>query len=275
MSGWNPPPANPPGDPGPHGPYGPPGPPPAPPGPSGPAGPPPAPPGPPPHGGQPPPHGAPGPIMPAGPPGPPRRKRGPGCIIGVLAGAFALVMLLAVGAFAVYFVSTSHELSTPRTAGGMTLDKRYDKGADDLADTLRRAIRSSTTPENADWADGVYRDGDLAFLFIGFTGTYDRDNVISRLDRNLRSTLSTPSVRITTRLWEIDDSGGDGTGLCGRLTAAAQSTYAHSSVCGWATRTSFALVVPAGEYEKGNEPAQYKVSGLQRVMRSVRADVED
>ena len=213
--------------------------------------------------------------MPAGPPGPPRRKRGPGCVIGVLAGAFALVLLLGGGAFAFYFVSTSHELSTPRTAGGMTLDNRYDKGADDLADTLRGAIRTTTSPTNPDWTDGVYRDGELAFLFIGFSGSYDRDNVISQLDFHLRRALSTPSVRVTTRIWEIDDSGGDGTGLCGRVTATAKSTYAHSSVCGWATRTTFALVVPAGNFAKGNEPAKYKVSGLQRVMRALRADVED
>ncbi|MFG2091202.1 MULTISPECIES: hypothetical protein [unclassified Spirillospora] len=213
--------------------------------------------------------------MPGRPPGAPRRKRGPGCVIGLLAGAFVLVLVLAVGGFAVYLAGTSHELSTPRTAGGMTLDNRYDKGADDLADTLRGAIRSTTRPSGSDWADGVYRDGDLAFLFIGFSGSYDRDNVISQLDFHLRHALSTPSVRVTTRLWEIDDPGGDGTGFCGRVTAAAKSTYAYSSVCGWATRTTFALVVPAGNYTKSNEPREYKVSGLQRVMRAVRADVED
>lgn len=259
MSGWNPPPPNPPGAPGPQGPYGPHGPPPAPPGPPGP-----------------PPHGGPGPVMPGGPPmAPPRRKGGPGCLIGVLAGVFALVLVLVGGGVVLYFASTSHDLSTPRVAGGMTLDNSYDKSADDLADTLRRAIRSSTVPTDADWADGVYRRGDLKFLFIGFSGSYDRDNVISRLDHNLRNTLSTPTVSVTTRLWEIGDPGGDGTGLCGRVTARTRSTYAYSSVCGWSTRTTFALIVPAGNYTRGSEPAEYKVPGLQRIMRAVRADVED
>ncbi|WP_207943329.1 hypothetical protein, partial [Actinomadura sp. KC345] len=217
----------------------------------------------------------PGPGMPAPPPGGHRRKRGPGCLIGLLAGGFALVLLLAGGGFGFYYMSTSHELSTPRSAGGLTLDSRYDKGADDLADTMRRVIRSSTSPSNADWEDGVYRDGELAYLLIGFTGSYDRDNLVSRLSSNLRNELSTDDVRVTTRIYEIDDPGGDGTGLCGRLTASAGSTYSYNSICGWATRTTFALVIPAGGKSAGRtEPPQYKVSGLQRVMRDLREDVE-
>ncbi|MGP4029779.1 hypothetical protein [Actinomadura sp. 3N407] len=210
------------------------------------------------------------------PPGGPRRKRGPGLLIGLLAGAFVLVLVLSGGGVAFYLASTSHELSTPSRAGGMTLDNSYDKGADDLADTMRRVMRSSTTPSNADWADGVYRDGDLAFLFIGFSGEYERDRLISQLHFHLRNALSTDDVRVTSRIWEIADSGGDGTGLCGRLTAAAKSRYSYTSICGWSTRTTFALVIPAGgKVSRGNEPPEYKVAGLQRVMRALREDVED
>lgn len=252
MSGWNPPPTGPPG-------------PPRPPGPPGPHGP---------HG-FPGPHGMPGPGMPV-PPGGGRRKRGPGLLIGLLAGAFVLVLVLSGGGVAFYLASTSHELSTPSRAGGMTLDRSYDKTADDLADTIRGVMRDSASPTNADWADGVYRDGDLAFLFIGFSGAHERDKLISRLDFRLRNALSTDDVRVTTRVWEIDDVGGDGMGFCGRVTASAKSRYSHNSICGWSTRTTFALVIPAGGKTAGEkEPPEYKVSGLQRVMRALREDVED
>src|SRR5690606_10133244 len=130
MSNWNPPP------PGPPGPAGPPG----PPGPPGVPGPPPAPPGP---GAPVPPPGLPGPR-----PGGQRRKRGPGCVIGVLAGAFALVLLLVLGAVGVYYVTTDHELSTPPMAGGMVLERGRDQQADRFADELRRVILSTTTPRD-------------------------------------------------------------------------------------------------------------------------------
>ncbi|TDC89683.1 hypothetical protein [Actinomadura sp. 7K507] len=95
------------------------------------------------------------------------------------------------------------------------------------------------------------------------------------MDFHLRNAFSTDDVRVTTRIWEIEDSGGDGMGLCGRLTATQRSTYSYNSICGWATRTTFALVIPNGGKTPGRtEPPEYKVSGLQRVMRDIRADVE-
>ncbi len=258
MSNWNPPP------PGPPGPAGPPG----PPGPPGVPGPPPAPPGP----GAP----VPPPGMPVPPPGGQRRKRGPGCVIGVLAGAFALVLLLVLGAVGVYYVTTDHELSTPPTAGGMVLERGRDQQADRFADELRRVIRSTTTPSDADFVRGVYRKRDLRFMLVGFSGDYDRKDSLSMrrsLAFHLTNALSTRTTRVMATFHEISDAGGDGTGFCARVTATTQSAYSNTSICGWATRTSFALVVPLARTGRP-EPPEYKIAGLRKVMRDLREDVE-
>ncbi|GGV40299.1 hypothetical protein GCM10010182_76110 [Actinomadura cremea] len=278
MSGWNPPPPPDP-NPGPHDPH-------APPGSSGPHGPP----GP--HGPHIP-HGAPGaygppafpggPGMPGGPmppPVPPRRERGKGLLIGLLAGGFALLLVLGVGGYAVYYTSTAHELTIPDRAGGMTLDESAEAARlyTELIPDMRRVVLGATDATDYDWRQGLYRDGDLAFLVVGFTGGYDGDNLVSALSNAVGRELSTDDARVTSRIWEIDDPGGDGTGLCGRLTASAEraTAYAHTSICGWAGRTTFALVIPivTEPEQQRDEPPEYEVTGLQRVMRDIRADVE-
>ncbi|OLT20817.1 hypothetical protein BJF79_15720 [Actinomadura sp. CNU-125] len=218
--------------------------------------------------------GAPGPGMPMGPP---RRKRGKGLLIGLLAGGFALVVL-AVGGVGFYILRSSHEITTPRSAGGMTLDIQATGETDETYEEMQRVIRSTIAPSGGDWVRGVYRDGDLGFLLIGYTGGYDqRDKLDSKLDFHLRNSLSLGEAEISTRIWQIEDAGGDGDAFCGRVTAKLRSSYTHSSICAWATRTTFAVVLPLGGKVAGRdaaEPPEYKVAGLQRVMRDLRADVE-
>lgn len=251
MSGWNPPPAGPPGlpgGPGPQGPFGPPG-----------------------------PHGGPAPGMPAPPPGPPRRKRGPGLLIGLLAGAFVLVLAIAGGAFAFFYLGTSHELSTPSVAGGMSRDTKAEDQLEDTIDILHRVVMNTARVDGVKYSSAVYRDGDKAYIFVGSTGPYKEDNIVTSLDRVLRSELSTGAARVTTQTYEIENSGGDGKAVCSRLTASATSVtaYSHNSVCTWATRTTFGLVMPVKTSTSQKEAPEYKVQGLQRVMRAIRADVED
>ncbi|HLV73878.1 MAG TPA: hypothetical protein VKY91_13945 [Vulgatibacteraceae bacterium] len=197
-------------------------------------------------------------------------------MIGVLAGAFALVLLLVLGAVGVYYVTTDHELSTPPMAGGMVLERGRDQQADRFADELRRVIRSTTTPSDADFVRGVYRKRDLRFMLVGFSGDYDRKDSLSMrrsLAFHLTNALSTRTTRVMATFHEISDAGGDGTGFCARVTATAQGAYSNTSICGWATRTSFALVVPLARTGR-LEPPEYKIAGLRKVMRDLREDVE-
>ncbi|RSN66822.1 hypothetical protein DMH08_15635 [Actinomadura sp. WAC 06369] len=199
-------------------------------------------------------------------------------LIGLLAGGFALVLLV-VGGAGYYVLSTDHKITTPRSAGGMTLDILATGKYDDAYEEMQRVIRSTIAPADGDWVRGVYRDGDLGFLLIGYTGGYEqRDGLVSKLDFHLRNSLSLGEADVSVRIWEIDDAGGDGEAFCGRVTTTVRSSsYAHSSICAWATRTTFAVVLPLGVKVAGQdraEPPEYKVEGLQRVMRDLRADVE-
>ncbi|MBE1538032.1 hypothetical protein [Actinomadura algeriensis] len=279
MSGWNPPPnPGPPGPPDPNAPSGPQGHPahpgapgqpgPGAPGPYGVPGQPAAP-------GQFGPPGAPGQF---GPPGPPSgRKRGKGLLIGLLAGGFAVLLVLGGGGFAFYLMSTSHELSAPSTAGGMSRDTSAERELDDTVDILRRVVMLTANPDGFEYSSAIYRDGDLAYLFVGGTGPYERGSLVSRLDQTLRAELSTDDLRVSTQTYGIEDAGGDGEAVCSRLTAQPESgaaRYSHNSVCVWSTRTTFGLVMPVGTANGQDEPPQYKVQGLQQVMRDIRADVE-
>ncbi|QFG21085.1 hypothetical protein F7P10_07950 [Actinomadura sp. WMMB 499] len=188
--------------------------------------------------------------------------------------------MLGVGGFAVYYVSTDHELSIPSRAGGMTLDSSAEAARlyTQIVPELRRVVLETTNATDYDFYRGLYRDGDLAFLVVGITGDPDADNLVSELSFAVRNELSTDDASVSSRIWGIDDAGGDGEAVCGRLTVAAEkvTAYSHSSICAWASRTTFALVVPifTAPDQRENEPPEYEVAGLQRVMRDLRADIE-
>ena len=224
-----------------------------------------------------------GPVRPAGPPppggpspgpphGPPRSGTGTGKVIGCLAGvAVAALFLLGGGGYFVYLSRTSHTLSTPPSAGGLSRDFAAEPTVNETVRKLRTVLIQASGYKVTGRVSAVYGTGEEKYLFVGGTGKHDAkyperflNTAVARTFTGSKGVSSTPStVKIT-------DAGGDGIALS---TSIRISLYTPSGprtltahLATWSTRTTMGIVMEVGASRSAALPS---------VMRRIRADVED
>lgn len=259
LSGWNPPP--PPGGGAPYPPFAPGGPP--PPGSHGGPG------GPVPPGGAVPPGG----TFPGAPYGPPRRRGGGGKVLGCLIVGVVVFVLLCAGGYGIYLQQTSHTLTAPSSAGGMSRDSAAEAKADDAISRLGRVLSEASDYKVHRTVSAVYGLGKEKYLFVGGTGEHDLKYPEEDFNRavmgaftGVENTVYSPSTV------KMSDAGGDGVGLSTTIQvsitipgATTRNTTGH--MASWSTRTTMGIVMQIGEPSESID--------LPSVMRRIRADVED
>ncbi|QKW37988.1 hypothetical protein HUT06_31595 [Actinomadura sp. NAK00032] len=221
-----------------------------------------------------------GPVPPGGPfpgapYGPPRRKGG-GKALAILIGAAALVVLLGVGGYAIYFVRTSHTLSTPAVADGLSRDYPAESGTRKAVDKLTDIIYAAGT----DWkvrstVSAVYGNGGEKYLFVGVNGDHKLKDpeiaVNGAFSAEFRDSGGT-TYRVST--FKSQDAGGDGVALGTNVYAQTQgptgTTSSTTFFASWSTRTTFAIIT---RIAIDDEHDRHK--DVQDTMRDIRADVED
>ncbi|RFS83224.1 hypothetical protein D0T12_24060 [Actinomadura spongiicola] len=216
----------------------------------------------------------PGGPFPGAPYGPPRR-RGGGKVIGFLAGAVVLILVLAVGGYAAYLVRTSHELSTPPVADGLSRDPAAEASSEKLVEKLTSVIYAAAT----DWAvkgtvSAVYGNGDERVLFVGVNGTHDLNDPQASFNSAVAAEFrddGQTSYRPETS--NPQDACGDGVALITVIHTETRgptgSTGSSTTLAMWSTRTTFAIVTTI---DIGTEIDRHK--DLLAKMCDTRADVE-
>lgn len=217
----------------------------------------------------------PGAPFPGAPYGPPRRKSG-GKALAILIGAAALAVLLGVGGYAVYFARTSHTLTTPAVADGMSRDYPAESSTQKAVEKLTSIIYNAGT----DWkarsnVSAVYGNGGEKYLYVGVNGDHKLKNpeiaLSGAFSAEFRDSGAT-IYRVST--FKSQDAGGDGVALGTDVYAQTQgptgTTSSTTSFAAWSTRTTFAIVT---RIAIDSEHDRHK--DLQATMRDIRADVED
>ncbi|RKS77299.1 hypothetical protein BZB76_2680 [Actinomadura pelletieri DSM 43383] len=219
-----------------------------------------------------PPH--PGGPYPGAPYGPPRRGGSGGRkLLGCLFVGVVMVLLVGVGGYVVYLQRTSHTLSTPLSAGGLTRDTDAEANAKETISRLNTVLSEATDYDVQQRVSAIYGTGEEKYLFVGGTGEHDLkypvqdfNGAVSTAFSGIEKTIYSPSTV------KISDAGGDGVALSTVLQIqiigpTGRTTYSTGQLAAWSTRTTMGIVMRAGRPSESID--------LATVMRNIRKDVED
>lgn len=224
--------------------------------------------------------------------GPPQRvtSGGVGCVIaaivGVVLAAFLLVGAVVVATGVVTLGARNgggvHEISIPDTAAGRPRDPSGESNA--MLQTWiakhKQVIRQASDNKITDIRYGLYGRGHDRYLFVGGTGKADPGNLPPEFSRAVNQIL--PSTKLVKNLVTIPSAAPDGNAVCVRIRYGdpklARLAPGATSICAWATTTSFGVVQPAGHPDFTAmlwQPTSIDHTTVVAVMRDIRADVED
>ncbi|MGW5418221.1 hypothetical protein [Actinomadura geliboluensis] len=214
----------------------------------------------------------PGGSFPGAPYGPPRRRGGGGKALGCLIGGFVVFLLLCAGGYGIYLQQTSHTLTAPSSAGGMSRDTATEAKADDAVNRLSRILSDASDYKVHRTVSAVYGLGKEKYLFVGGTGDHrlkypeqDFNGAVGSAFTGIDNTVYSPSTV------KLSDAGGDGVGLSTTIQVSIITSAGTRNTTGymasWSTRTTMGIVMQIGEPSESID--------LPSVMRRIRADVED
>ncbi|SNT48092.1 hypothetical protein SAMN05443665_103437 [Actinomadura meyerae] len=214
----------------------------------------------------------PGGPVPGAPYGPPRRRGGGGKVLGCLVVGFVVFVLLCAGGYGIYLQRTSHTLSAPSSAGGMSRDTAAEAKIDDAVNRLGRILSEASGYKVHRTVSAVYGLGKEKYLFIGGTGDHrlkypeqDFNRAVMGAFTGIEKTVYSPSTI------KLSDAGGDGVGLFTtiqvQIITSAGTRNTTGYMAAWSTRTTMGIVMPIGEPSGSID--------VPSVMRRIRADVED
>ncbi|WUI01760.1 hypothetical protein OHR68_08070 [Spirillospora sp. NBC_00431] len=220
-----------------------------------------------------------GPVHPGGPfpgapYGPPRRSGSGGRkFLIFLVVVVVLAMALGVGGYAIYLQQTSHTLSTPTSAGGLTRNSEAETKADEAINRLKTVVSRASDYKAVDQVSAIYGTGEERYLFVGGTGEHD----LKYPEQDFNAAVATAFTGIQGAVYspstvKISDSGGDGVGLSTTINIqligpTGNTTYSTGYMASWSTRTTLGIVMQAGKPSESID--------LASVMRRIRKDVED
>lgn len=193
------------------------------------------------------------------PEGPRRSGRGGKVLI---AGILVLVLIVGAAVAAVLvFSDSSHDISTPSTAGGMKRDPQREKMLESQLSAARKQfqtqlggtkyVRSAVYLQNNSKRGPK---GPLVFLGAHMDKQRSTSDWISTFHKN----ASANGFKVT----DTDAGEGGGKGVCAEQSASGQRV----AICAWATDDSIGELIPT--------VPGYSASSLGVLMRDLRSDVE-
>ncbi|WP_344897807.1 hypothetical protein [Actinomadura meridiana] len=181
------------------------------------------------------------------------------------------------GGYGVYMVRTSHELSTPPAADGMSRDREAEAGAEETVKKLTNIIYAAATNwEVHGTVSAVYGNGGERYLFVGVTGTHKMNDPVGYFNGGV-STEFKDGNNVTYRpsTSKLQDACGDGVGLVTQIYAQRDmptgSTNSTTTLVAWSTRTTFAIVT---QIDITSDPELDRHKDLADTMCDIRDDVE-
>ncbi|MFI0485743.1 hypothetical protein [Actinomadura sp. 9N215] len=181
-------------------------------------------------------------------------------------------LLLGVGGYVYYLQRTSHTLSAPMSAGGMTRNSEAEAQAGEAINRLKNVLSRASDYKVYNQVSAIYGTGQERYLFVGGTGEHD----LKYPEQDFNAAVASAFTGIQGAVYspstvKISDAGGDGTALSTainiQLIGPSGTTTSTGHLAAWSTRTTMGIVMQAGKPSESID--------LASVMRRIRKDVED